>query len=77
MAKTKKPVPSKGSRTHVVKRDKGWAVKKEGALRASKVHRTKEDAVRDAQKEKSKGSDIVIHRQDGSIQRWEKGKKKK
>jgi hypothetical protein len=43
---TKKSRPPK--RTHVVKRDSGWAVKKEGAQRATKVYRTKEQAERGA-----------------------------
>ncbi len=66
---------SSPKRTHVVKRDSGWAVKKEGALRASKVYRTKEQAVRGAVKASKSGSDLVVHKKDGSIQRYVKSKK--
>ena len=69
---TKKSSPN---RTHVVKRDTGWAVKKEGAQKASKVYETKKEAVKGAEKHKESGSDIIIHKRDGSIQKWEKSKK--
>lgn len=62
-------------RAHVVKRESGWAVKKEGAQRADRVYKTKEEAVKGAQKFKKSGSDVVIHKKDGSIQKWEKSKK--
>jgi len=45
MPKKKNPT---SKRTHVVKRDTGWAVKKEGTKRASRVHRTKNEAINDA-----------------------------
>jgi len=67
---------SSPKRTHVVKRESGWAVKKEGAKRATKVYQTKEEAVKGAQKDRDSGSDVVIHKKDGSIQKWEKSKKK-
>jgi hypothetical protein len=62
-------------RTHVVKRESGWAVKKEGAKRATKVYTTKEQAVKGAEKTRKSG-DVVIHKKDGSIQRWVKSKDK-
>ena len=62
-------------RTHIVKRESGWAIKKEGAQRAVKVFSTQSEAVRGAQKFKSQGSDLIIHKKDGSIQKWEKSKK--
>lgn len=64
------------NRTHVVKRESGWAVKKEGAHKASKVYTTQKEAVQGAQKFKSSGSDVIIHKSDGSILRWEKSKSK-
>ena len=70
----KKPASSK--RTHVVKRESGWAVKKEGAQRATKVYTTKEQAVKGAEKSRKAGSDVVIHKKDGSIQEWKKSKNK-
>lgn len=62
-------------RTHIVKRDNGWAVKKEGSQRATKVYDTKEKAINGAQKEKNAGSDLIIHKKDGSIEKWQKAKK--
>lgn len=60
-------------RTHIISRDRGWAVK-EGNSKASRVLHTKGAAIRNAQKLKRQGYDIVIHRRDGSIQRWEKAR---
>ncbi len=62
-------------RTHVVKRESGWAVKKQGAQRATKVYRTKEQAVKGAEKSRRSGNDVVIHKKDGSIQKWKKSNK--
>jgi uncharacterized protein YdaT len=54
--------------THVVPRNVGWAVKKEGASRASKNFTTQADAVKFAkqlaQKEKA---ELYVHRRDGTI----------
>ena len=54
--------------THVVPRDHGWAVKKEGASRASRNFTTQADAVKfameQAQKEKA---ELYVHRRDGTI----------
>lgn len=71
----KKKEPST-KRTHIVKRDTGWAVKKEGSQRASRIYVTKEKAVKSAVRSSSRGSDVVIHKEDGSIQKWVKSKKK-
>lgn len=65
----------KADRAHIVKRETGWAVKKEGASRAVKLYSTKDEAVKGAQKLKKSGSDLVIHKKDGSIEKWEKSKK--
>ena len=70
MAKRK----STSKRTHIVERDSGWAVKKEGAKRASKVYATKDKAVKGAAKSRKAGSDLVIHKKDGSIKRYVKSK---
>jgi hypothetical protein len=56
---------------HVIKRQDRWAVRKHGASRVSKIYQSKEEAVKGAQKLKRKGYDLVIHKKDGSIQRWE------
>lgn len=63
-------------RVHVIKRDEGWAIKKEGASRATRIYKSKAEAVEKAQKFKKSGYDLVIHNKDGSIQRWEKSKKR-
>jgi len=56
---------------HVVpsKKDGGWAVKKAGAVRASKKFGTKSEAVKYARElSRSEHSELYIHRQDGTIQ---------
>ena len=62
------------SRVHVIKRDTGWAVKSEGAAKAFRVYNRKDEAVSSARK-MSKGSDVIVHRKDGTIQKWNKSKK--
>ena len=57
-------------RAHVIKRGSGWAVKKQGAERAIRIYTTKAEAVKGAEKLKSSGHDIIVHRQDGSIEKW-------
>jgi hypothetical protein len=64
---------SSGKKIHVVSRQGGWAVKKEGNAKASKVYRTQDAAVKGARKS-SKGQDIVVHKKDGSIDRWQRSK---
>lgn len=57
-------------KTHVIKRDSGWAVKKEGSSRATKVYGTKAEAVRHASKTAKAGGQLIIHKNDGSIEEW-------
>ncbi len=54
---------------HVVpKSDGGWAVRKTGSSRASKVFTTERDAVRYAKQVAQKeGADIYVHRSDGTV----------
>jgi Uncharacterized protein conserved in bacteria (DUF2188) len=54
---------------HVVPSSSGWAVKKSGAERASKVFETKDKAV-DYAKElsKSEKTELFIHKSNGMIQ---------
>jgi hypothetical protein len=59
---------------HIIKRDDGWAIKKEGSRKASKIHGTREKATSDAQKYRKMGSDIIIHKRDGTIYKWQKKK---
>jgi uncharacterized protein YdaT len=61
------------SRTHVIKREDGWAVKRQGTKRASKVYGTQKKAINGAKKLR-KSSEIVVHKRDGSIRKWIKNK---
>ncbi len=57
-----------GKNVHIVPRDDGWAVKKEGNDRASSVHPTQREAIdagRDAARREA--SELLIHGQDGRI----------
>jgi hypothetical protein len=59
-------------RAHVIKRESGWAVKKEGNLKATKVYKTQDAAIKGAQKLRSSGHDVIVHGRDGSIKNWQK-----
>lgn len=61
--------PGKGPNVHVTPRQGGnWAVKKEGAERASSVHERKADAVQEArQAARKEKSELIVHNQDGRI----------
>lgn len=59
-------------RIHVIKRGDRWAVKKQGNLRATGVFDTKREATVVARTYKKNGYDIIIHNQDGTINKWEK-----
>ena len=61
-------------RIHIIKREDGWAVKKQGSQRASKIYPTKEGAKSGTKELQRKGHDIIIHKRDGSIEEWRKGK---
>lgn len=61
------------TRVHVISRTSGWAIKREGSNRATKIYDRKDTAVRGATEiAKQSGSDVVIHKRDGSIQEWKK-----
>ncbi len=64
-------------RIHVIKRGEGWAIKKEGASRATRIYKNKREAVEEGREFREMGYDLAIHKKDGSIQRWEKAKKKR
>ncbi len=54
---------------HVVPKDNQWSVKKEGNQRATSTHSRKEDAInRGRQEAEKEGSELVIHKKDGTIQ---------
>ena len=53
---------------HVVPHDEGWAVKGEGNSRATGIFDTQEEAIRRAKEiARNYGSDVIIHRRDGTI----------
>ena len=60
---------SNSGRIHVVSRDNGWAIRKEGAPRAIKVFDIKKEAVNAAQTYVQKGlaKEVVVHKKDGSV----------
>jgi len=54
---------------HVVPHKKGWAVKREGSTRATKVTSIKKDAEKVARKiARNQRSELLIHGRDGKIQ---------
>lgn len=53
---------------HVVPHDDGWAVKPEGADRASSVHTTQAEAIERAREiARNQGVELFIHGRDGRI----------
>lgn len=57
-----------GKNQHVVPRENGWAIKKEGSNKASAIHSTQEEAINAAIKiAKNQRSEVVIHGRDGKI----------
>ena len=53
---------------HVVPHPEGWAVKSEGASRASSVHRTQREAIeRGRDVAQNHSSELFIHGKDGRI----------
>ncbi len=60
----------KNNQHHVVPHKDGWAIKKSGTSKASKVTSTKKEAEDLARKISiNQGTELVIHRKDGTIQR--------
>ena len=53
---------------HVVPRGEGWAVKREGADRASSLHETQRDAIQGGKRlAQVNKTELVIHRPNGQI----------
>ncbi len=53
---------------HIVPRGTGWAVKREGSDRASKVTETQREAIQSGrQTAKREGAELVIHGENGQI----------
>lgn len=57
-------------RMHVIKRKSNWAIKNEGAKRATKLYKSKVEAIKAAKELRKKGVILVVHEADGSIQEW-------
>jgi hypothetical protein len=67
------PLPDDDSsleRYHVIRRDSGWSVKRQGASRAASIHKTQQEAIEAAKQItlQNKSAEIVVHRADGTIQ---------
>lgn len=59
---------SKGKNQHVVPHPQGWAVKSEGATKATKVVPTQKEAIDAARPiAQNQQSEVVIHRPNGQI----------
>jgi len=56
-------------RYHIVKNSDGWAVRREGAKRISKVFRTKANAIRGAKTYRSYKGILIVHETGGSFQK--------
>lgn len=55
---------------HVLSHKQGWAVKAEDAEKPSNVYETKQEAVNRAEEiAENKGTQVIIHKKDGTIQR--------
>lgn len=61
------------SKTHVIKRKDGWAVKRQGSKRAAKIYPTQKEAVEEARK-MSGSAEVIVHKRDGSVREWIKNK---
>jgi len=58
----------KGNNQHVVPHSEGWAVKSEGAQKATKVTRTQQEAIEIARDiARNQSSELNIHNRDGQI----------
>lgn len=57
-----------GKKQHVVPHPQGWAVKSEGASKASSVHLTQQEAIDRGRKvSRNQGTELFIHGRDGRI----------
>ncbi|MDG5788826.1 DUF2188 domain-containing protein [Evansella sp. AB-P1] len=70
IAQAKKWVGEQTLPQHVVPHSDGWAIKREDSERASYVYETQKEALKKAQSIASnQKTRLIIHRQDGSIER--------
>ena len=57
-----------GKDQHVVPHEDGWAIRGEGNQRVTSIHDTQRDAAERAREiARNQGSEVVIHRRDGTI----------
>ncbi|MDQ2720177.1 MAG: DUF2188 domain-containing protein [Bacteroidota bacterium] len=50
-------------------------LKREGASKASRVYDTKEESVKRTGSLSKSGHDVIIHKRDGSIEKWKSSKR--
>lgn len=55
---------------NIIKFRDGWAVLKRGNQRATRWFRDKQEAVTSALPMLEKGFHVIVHREDGSVERW-------
>jgi hypothetical protein len=57
-------------RLHIIAKNSQWMVKKEGAIRATKIYKVKKEAIHGAISAAKKGGlkEIIIHKKDGTIE---------
>ena len=63
-------------RYNIFSNGESWALKREGASRATKIYKKKADAKNGAKPFRNRGFEIVVHKENGMIEEWLKGKKK-
>ena len=74
LGKLEPPKPSgQPENFHVIKRETGWSVKREGTSRAASVHKTQKEAIESARKlaRRTSKSYVIVHGEDGSIKSHE------
>ncbi|MCY7351636.1 MAG: DUF2188 domain-containing protein [Cytophagaceae bacterium] len=61
-------------RIHVIYRDQNWITKGEGAQRANKIFKLTRDAVAaaDFALKNGKVNAVIVHKMDGTIEKWKK-----
>lgn len=63
------------NRYHVIRRESGWALKREGSAKAANIFPTKLEATNASSKFQRRNYDVIIHKTDGTISEWHKGQK--
>jgi hypothetical protein len=61
-------------RYHIITRGKGWALLKESNSQATGLYDKKEEAIVAAEKYRAKGFDVIVHKTNGSVEKWKKAK---